>query len=284
MKGLASFFKTIYRNKQSFIGLIILCMFTLMATIGPMVVELRTETDFMNRYRPPSFQHLMGTDHVGRDTFAQIVHGSRDVLQIGLLAASFAIMLGFIIGSLAGFIGGRADTALMFAASLFLTIPAFPIQLSLTAIINVRSPYIMALIIAAFGWAGLARATRAQILSQKRREYILICRVMGLGNAHIIFKEMMPNLASYLSITFVHSMQGAIMASVALMMMGFAPFSSTHWGTMLNLAVTQTAGAIEPRTMFFLFSPILCFVLLQTGCIFFASGLDEALNPRLRVK
>jgi peptide/nickel transport system permease protein len=172
----------------------------------------------------------------------------------------------------------------MFVASLFLTIPAFPVQLSLTAIINVRSPYIMALIIAAFGWAGLSRSIRAQILSQKRREYILICKVMGLGNRHIIFKEMLPNLASYLSITFVQSMQSAIMASVALMMMGFAPFSSTHWGTMLNLAITQTAGAIEPRTMFFLFSPIFCFVLLQTGCIFFAGGLDEALNPRLRVK
>ncbi|MCL2060742.1 MAG: ABC transporter permease [Oscillospiraceae bacterium] len=282
MKGAASFFRTIFNNKQAFAGMIILILFFLMATLGPVFIELKTETDFMNRYQPPSFRHPMGTDHVGRDTFAQIAHGSRDVLLIGVITAFFAITMGFIIGALAGFAGGKTDTILMFIASMFITIPAFPIQLSLTAMISVRSPFVMAGIIAAFGWAGLSRAIRAQILSQKRRDYILICRIMGLGNRHIIFKEMLPNLAPYLSITFVHSMQSAIMASVALMMMGFAPFSSTHWGTMLNLAITQTAGAIEPRTMFFLFSPIVCFILLQTGCIFFASGLDEALNPRLR--
>jgi len=282
MKGAASFFRTIYNNKQALVGMIILIMFAAMATLGPVFIELRTETDFMNRYKPPSFAHPMGTDHVGRDTFAQIVHGARDVLLIGVITAFFAIATGFVVGALAGFAGGKVDTVLMFIASMFITIPAFPIQLSLTAMINVRSPFVMAGIIAAFGWAGLSRAIRAQILSQKRRDYILICRIMGLGNRHIIFKEMLPNLAPYLSITFVHSMQSAIMASVALMMMGFAPFSSTHWGTMLNLAITQTAGAIEVRTMFFLFSPILCFVMLQTGCIFFASGLDEALNPRLR--
>jgi peptide/nickel transport system permease protein len=282
MRSIKLFFMTIYRNKQSFAGMIILFLFAIMAVIGPELIKLNTKTDFKNRYLPPSLEHPMGTDYVGKDIFAQIVHGSRDVLVVGVISATLSILIGFTIGSLSGFAGGVLDTALMFAANMFLTVPAFPIQLILSAVIDVRSSFIMAAIISAFSWAGLSRAIRSQILSLKERDFITICRVMNMGNLHIIFKEMLPNLVSYLGITFVQSMQGAILASVALMTMGFAPFSSTHWGTMMNLAITQTAGAFEPRTMFYLFSPILCFILLQSGCIFFAHGLDEALNPRLR--
>ncbi len=282
MRSVAAFFSTIYRNKQSFTGMIILLIFVTMAVVGPSLITLNTETNFEQRYLPPSFQHLMGTDYVGKDIFAQIVHGSRDVLVIGASAALLTILIGFTLGALAGFAGGSVDTSIMFLANLFLTVPAFPVQLILTAIVNVRSPFIMAAIISLFSWAGLSRAIRAQILSLKHRDFIVVCKIMGLGNAHIIFKEMLPNLVSYLAISFIQSMQMAIMASVALMLMGFAPFSPTHWGTMMNMAVTQTAGAFEPRTMFYLFFPILCFILLQTGCIFFANGVDEALNPRLR--
>lgn len=280
--GFSSFMKIIYKNKQSFIGMIILLMFVLMATIGTNVINLDMTTNFENRYLPPSFAHLLGTDYVGRDLFAQLVHGSRDVLVIGAAAALFSIFFGFVIGAVAGLVGGWVETTLMFITNLFLTIPSFPVTLILTAFIKVSHPLVLAFIISIFSWAGFARSIRAQILSFKQRDYIIVCKMMNLSLAHIIFKEMLPNIVSYIAIQFISTMQGAIVTSVGLMMMGFAPFSPTHWGTILNMAVSQTAGAFEPKTLMYLFSPIACFILLQMGCIFFAHGIDEALNPRLR--
>lgn len=277
-----AFFKTIYRNKQSFIGMIILIMFLLMATVGTALISFDSTTSFENRYLPPSFQNLLGTDYVGRDIFAQLVHGSRDVLVIGGAAALFSIFIGFVVGACAGIIGGWVETALMFITNLFLTIPSFPVTLILTAFIKVSHPLVLAFIISIFSWAGFARSIRAQILSFKQRDFIIVCKLMNLSLGHVIFKEIFPNIISYIAIQFISTMQAAIVTSVGLMMMGFAPFSPTHWGTMLNMAISQTAGAFEPKTLMYLFSPIGCFVLLQMGCIFFAHGIDEALNPRLR--
>ncbi|SFQ01647.1 ABC transporter permease [Caldicoprobacter faecalis] len=327
MQSIKTFFKIIYRNKQSFIGMLILVMFILMATVGAAVVPLDLTPNFENRYRRPAIiemifgvkevdetneemeiarnpfmqmgeqeekteeeekegnlyknkRYIMGTDYIGRDIFAQVVHGSRDVLTIGFLAATFAILIGVTIGALSGFIGGWVDSMLMLITNLFLTIPSFPIMIILSAFISIKSPLVMASILAIFGWAGLARAVRAQILEIKERGFIVVCKVMGLNNFYIIFREVLPNMVSYLAINFITIMQSSIVSSVGVMMLGFAPYTPTNWGVMLNSAIRQ--GLTNPDAIYYLLSPILCLTLFQLGCIFFASGIDDALNPRLR--
>lgn len=327
MQSIKTFFKIIYRNKQSFIGMLILVMFILMATVGAAVVPLDLTPNFENRYRRPAIiemifgvkevdetneemeiarnpfmqmgeqeekteeeekegnlyknkRYIMGTDYIGRDIFAQVVHGSRDVLTIGFLAATFAILIGVTIGALSGFIGGWVDSMLMLITNLFLTIPSFPIMIILSAFISIKSPLVMASILAIFGWAGLARAVRAQILEIRERGFIVVCKVMGLNNFYIIFREVLPNMVSYLAINFITIMQSSIVSSVGVMMLGFAPYTPTNWGVMLNSAIRQ--GLTNPDATYYLLSPILCLTLFQLGCIFFASGIDDALNPRLR--
>ena len=281
MKAIGSFFVSIYRNKRAFAGFLILMMFVFFATIGPNIIEIRN-FGFSERYKGPSWEHILGTDYQGRDIFALLVHGSRDVLSIGALAACFSMVLGFLLGSFAGFAGGWVDRLIDFLANVFLTLPQIPVLLILSAFIPVSSKVVMAMVIAFLSWAQLCRMVRAQVMSLKNREFISVYQVMGFSRLYIIVVEMLPNMVSYLAIAFIQNMTASINMSTLLIMLGFAPFSPSHWGTLQTTAQNAAAGAFAPKMLIFLFAPMACFALLSTSCVLFASGLDEALNPRLR--
>lgn len=281
MKAIGSFFISIYRNKRAFVGFLILMVFVVAATIGPEVVEIKN-FGFSERYKGPSWEHIFGTDYQGRDIFGLLVHGSRDVLSIGVMSATFSLMIGFLLGALAGFVGGWVDRLIEFLANVFLTLPQIPVLLIISAFIPVSSNVVMSMVIAFLSWAQLCRMVRSQIMSLKNREFISVCQVMGFSKLYIIVVEMLPNVVSYLAIAFIQSMQSAINMSTLLIMLGFAPFSASHWGTLQTTAQNAAAGAFAPKMLIFLFSPMACFALLSTACVLFASGLDEALNPRLR--
>lgn len=282
MRAIGSFFKSIYRNKRAFVGFIILLVFIFAATIGCELVGEVKSFGFGERYKGPSWEHIFGTDYQGRDILGLLVRGSRDVLSVGALAATFSLCIGFLLGALAGYVGGWVDRIIEFTANIFLTLPQIPVLLIISTFIPVASNVVMALVIAFLSWASLCRMVRSQIMSMKTREYIAVCRVMGFKKLYIIVVEMLPNVVSYLAIAFIQCMQASINMSTLLIMMGFAPFSATHWGTLQTLAQNAAAGAFAPKMLIFLFSPMACFALLSTACVMFASGLDEALNPRLR--
>lgn len=271
----------IRRNRRAFIGLIILVIFALMATVGPEVVPLDTTQRFEKRFQWPSLEHPLGTDHVGRDTFQQIVHGSRDVLSTAFLAGVFATAIAITVGMLAGLQGGMADALLMLMTNAILTVPSFPVMMIIAVVFKVRDPVSLGLLLSIWTWGGLARAIRSQILSLKEREFIEAARALGLSTFHIVFRELLPNVMPYVAISFFSIMRGAITASVGLMFLGLIPFKATNWGMMLNFAAWQ--GAIYvPKALFYFGSPMACIILFQLGAFFFANGLDEVLNPRLR--
>ncbi|MEG0774185.1 ABC transporter permease [Clostridium sp.] len=281
MYSIKSFLRVICRNKQALIGLILLVMFAIMAIWG-VFVKVDMTVQYEQRYAAPSFQHILGTDYAGRDTFLQLVKGSTDVLTIGMYAGIITLVIGFVIGAAAGFAGGWVDVILTFFTDLFLTVPTFPLMMLLATTFNITNNIAFSMVLSVFSWSGLARSIRAQILSLKEREFIVVCRAMGLKMPYIIFKEIMPNITSYLAINFIMIVQGAIVASVGLMLLGLSPYSPTNWGMMLNLAIKNTGGIFNPKGYYYLLSPMLCLALFQMACIFFSSGLDEALNPRLR--
>ena len=275
-------FVILYRNKRAFAGFLILLMFFLMAAVGPYLVPLDMSARYAERYLPPSWEHPLGTDFVGRDTFALIVHGSRDVLSIAFLAALFTVAIALTIGMVSGLQGGLVDTVLMLLTNVVLTIPKFPVMLVFATIFRVKDPISLALILSVWAWGALARAVRSQILSLKEREFVEAARVLGLGLRHIIMAELLPNIMPYVAINFLYIMKDAITASVGLMFLGIIPFSPSNWGMMLNLA-TQQAGAIYiPQGLYYALAPMGAIILFQLGALFFAHGLDEVLNPRLR--
>jgi len=274
--------RTLLRDKKALVGAAILFFYLLMATVGPYVVPLEVEQHPERALRPPSLAHPLGTDYLGRDVLAQIVHGSRDVLFVAFLAALFAVLIAIGFGILAGLKGGLVDQALMTFVNMMLTIPHLPVMMIFAAVFHVRDPFGFAFILAVWMWAGLARAIRSQVLSLREREFIEAAKILKLGTPHIVFKEILPNVMPYVAINFVSMMRGAIVSSVAIMFLGLAPFSATNWGMMLNMATIQTGAIYVPSAICYVLSPLLAITFLQLGGYFFAHGLEEIFNPRLR--
>lgn len=279
--AVAGFFKTIFGNKKAFVGMIILVIFMFFALFGKLIAGYDGNTDYDNRFAPISFQHLLGTDYMGRDLFGMMLHGASSVLGIALLAAVFTVILGTVIGLISGLAGGWVDKILQVITNMFLTIPSFPVLLILGTLITIDSTFTFAIVLSIFGWGGLARAVRAQVISLKERDYIQICKVLNLSGAHITFNELLPNIMSFICINFIMIMRNAITASVGIMVLGLANFDPTNWGAILMNAMNYGAMVV-PEARLSLFAPILFIMLFQLGAILFSDGLDEAINPRLR--
>ena len=270
----------IFTNWQAVVGIVIMAIFVFFALFGKLLFPYSPTTDFANRFLPSSAEHWLGTDEMGRDVFRQLVNGAASGVSIAVLTALFTSFLGVLFGMISGYVGGLTDKILQLITNLFLNIPTFPILLLLSTLITIEDPLSFALVLSAFNWAGLSRAVRALVISLKERDFIDICRVMKMPRMHIIFRELMPNISSYLIINFILLMKGAILGSVGIMTLGLAGFDPTNWGAMLYRA--RTAGLVNTNVMIFLLKPLITVCIFQIGATMLANGLDEVLNPRLQ--
>lgn len=279
--GIARFFRTIYHNKKAFVGLIILCLFALISLFGKYIFPYDSTPNWDERFASVSWQHPLGTDNMGRDVFRMMVAGSSSVLGIALLTGIFTVVIGTVIGIISGLAGGWVDKILQVITNMFLTIPSFPVLLIFGTLFTIDSTLSFAVVLSLFGWGGVARAVRAQIISLKERDYIQICKVLNLSTAHITFRELLPNIMSFVCINFIMIIRGAITSSVGIMVLGLANFDPTNWGAILMNAMDYGAMVV-PEARLYLFAPIIFIMLFQLGAILFSDGLDEAINPRLR--
>ncbi|EOR20342.1 MAG: ABC transporter permease [Clostridium sp.] len=282
LTSLKEFFQVIWRNKMARVGFLILVFFLLLATFGPMIVP-DPASNYLDRLKAPSVEHWLGTDYAGRDILSLFINGSRSVLLVAFYAALFSIIFACGIGITAGLLGGKIDEILMLITNIVLTMPTLPVTMVLSMVINVSNDVLFGLVLSLWSWAGLAKAIRSQVLVIRNKDFIEASRVMGISTVNIILKDIVPNITSFIAINFISIMKGAIMTSVSLMVLGLVPFQGSHWGMMIQMAMSQSAvlyGGLGPIVYFM--TPIMGIVLFQLGCYFFANGLDEAMNPRLR--
>jgi peptide/nickel transport system permease protein len=282
LEGLMESLRIIHQNRRAFFGFVVLLIYLFTAIFGIYLVPLDMTAHYIDRFKLPSFHHLLGTDYQGRDTFDQLVHGSREVLVVAFLTALFATLIAVAVGITAGFLGGKIDAILMMIVNIFLTVPSFPVMIILAATIRIKDPVSFAGILSIWMWAGLARAIRSQILSLKEREFIEVAQVMGLPFSHIMISEFMPNIVPYIILNYINLVRGAILASVGVMFLGLVPLSVTNWGMMLNIAVTQTGAIYVPHALPYLLSPMFAIIFFQFAAICFSSGIEELFDPRLR--
>lgn len=276
-------FKILKRDRTGLVGLSIIVFFALMAIIGPEIYPLEMMPHPEDRFLPPSLEHPLGTDFAGRDTLAQIIHGSRSVMTVAFLTGLFVVLISIVLGISSGYIGGKLDTVMMRIVDVFLTIPSFPLLVIIAASVNrVLNPVEISLIIAAVQWAGLTRAIRSQVLSIREENYIESVRCLGLGAFHIIFNEIFPSLKPYISMSLCLTIVSAIYSQVGLYFLGIMPYTSVNWGAMLNIALYRQSGLLNTKVWPYLFSPVICVILVQTGFILFLHTLEEIFNPRLR--
>jgi peptide/nickel transport system permease protein len=276
-----SIIATIVRRPAGLIGLIGVSGFVLLAFVVPFFVPLRNTVDIGSIYVTPSLDHPLGTDFQGRDVLNQIVYGGRDILTIAFLAALFSTAIAVTFGSIAATRGGTVDTIVLAIADIVLTVPQLIVLIVVAAIFRPQGFLLLAVLLASLQWAGLLRQVRAQVLSLKEREYIEAARSLDLGLFHVIFREMLPNMASYVAIHFIFAMTGAVYAQVGLIVLGLVPMTGANWGVMLQLSLSQ--GAIYFSDSFwYILSPILAIALFQLSLVALASGLEDVFNPRLR--
>jgi peptide/nickel transport system permease protein len=271
----------IARRPVGLIGLIGVSGFVLLAFVVPLFVPLRNVVDINSVYVTPSLDHPLGTDFQGRDVLNQIVYGGRDILTIAFLAALFSTAIAVTFGSIAATRGGAVDTIVLGIADIVLTVPQLIVLIVVAAIFRPQGFLVLAILLASLQWAGLLRQVRAQVLSLKEREYVEAARSLDLGLLHVIFREMLPNMASYVAIHFIFAMTSAVYAQVGLIVLGLVPLSGANWGVMLQLSLSQ--GAIYFSDSFwYILSPILAIALFQLSLVALASGLEDVFNPRLR--
>ncbi len=270
-------------NTVGFIGFLLLVFIVLVSFVGPLFIELDTDTKIEHIYETPSAEFWLGTDHQGRDIFSQIVNGGKDVIIVGVTAGFLSTVIGVTFGTLAGFIGGWVDNVIIAITDFVLTIPRFPLLVVLAATLTFSSNFFLGVILGLLNWPALLRAIRAQALSLKERDFIEAARALDLGTAHIIFREIVPNMMSYIIISFTLAMTGAIYALVGLVLLGLAPFSGTNWGIMLSLAWTR--GAIFFKdSIWYIMSPVVAIAVLQLALITMNRSLELVFNPRLRTE
>jgi peptide/nickel transport system permease protein len=268
-------------NKVGFAGFIAVMLILLMAFVGPFIVPLDTQTKVDQIYQPPSAEHWLGTDHQGRDIFSQIVNGGKDVIIVAVVAGALSTLIAVTFGTLAGFAGGQVDSLIISITDIVLTIPQLPLLLVLAALVKLNNIFYLGLILGALGWPSLLRAVRSQALSLKQRDFVEAARALDLGTMHIIFREIVPNMMTYIIISFALAMTGAIYAQVALVLFGLVPFSGSNWGVMLSLAWVR--GAIYFKdSIWYIMMPVAAIVILQLSIVTMTRSLELVFNPRLR--
>lgn len=275
--------RAIWRNPSGMIGFGLLFLILAISLVGPYFIPLDTTTKVTQIYQPPTWAHPLGTDHQGRDVWSQIVHGGRDLLYVAFVAGLLSTAIAVVLGSLAALRGGWFDAWLMALTDVVLTIPQLPLLFVLAGFIRLDSPTLLATLLALLGWPTLLRAIRSQVLSLKEREYIEAARALDLGTFHILFKEILPNMMSYVAIHFTLSMTAAVYGQVGLVILGLVPFSSHNWGVMIQLAWVR--GAIFYKdSLLYILSPVLAIALFQFALVSISRSLEEVFNPRLRAE
>jgi peptide/nickel transport system permease protein len=275
MSGFRFFLRRFGQNRAAVAGLVVLVLVIAMAAFGPLLYPL-DPFDMVDRPSlPPLDGYLLGTDVSGRDILAGVLHGARVSLLIGILASACATLIGIAIGAVAGYYGGVLDTLLMRATDFFLTIPSFVFTVVVVAIF---SPTVTNVIfaIALVSWPSVARLARAEFLSQRSRDYVQACKVIGMRDGRIIIRQILPNALPPIIVVASLMVATAILTEAGLSFLGLSDPNVMSWGYMIGVArtVLRTAWWMAAIPGVLILVTVLAISLV-------GEGLNDALNPRL---
>ncbi len=274
----AMFWRQFKRHIAALICIVVLVFLVILCFSAPVIAPYKfAAIDLRHIKQPPSLVHLMGTDDLGRDLFTRILYGGRISLSIGIFAAMVGTAFGTMIGSLAGFYGGRLDNLLMRFTDVAYSIPTLPLLIVISAFTKSSVP-IMILVIGGLSWMATARVVRGSVLSLKQQDFITAARMIGARNARIIFRHIIPNIIGPIVVGATLGVGGAIITESALSFLGLGVQPPTpSWGNMLQ--DSQNTMASKPWLTIFPGVAILITVL----CInFIGDGLQDALDPTQR--
>ena len=268
------------RNRLAMIGLAIVVVLILIAIFADQIVDYDTVVIKQNisiRLQGPSAEHWFGTDELGRDIFARLVHGARISLLVGVVAVCIALATGGTLGAIAGYFGGVVDNVIMRIMDIFLSIPILLLAIMIVAALGSSIVNLMI----AIGLASMptfARVVRASVLSVKDQEFVEAARAIGSKNSHIIFRHIMPNCLSPIIVQSTLRVATAILstASMSFIGLGIQP-PSPEWGAMLASGRGYIRDA--PHVVVI---PGLLIMITILALNLLGDGLRDALDPKLK--
>ncbi|MCM0626532.1 ABC transporter permease [Lysinibacillus sp. OL1_EC] len=266
------------KSKVSLVGAGIVIFFILLAVIGPFIAPQGiNEQDLTKRLLAPSADHWFGTDDFGRDIFSRIIHGARISLWVGFFSVILSVIIGSLLGIIAGYYGKWIDTII---SRIFDIMLAFPSMLLAIAVVSVLGPSLQnALIaIAIINVPNFGRLIRSKVLSVKEEEYIVAAKAIGMRDARILFSHILPNSITPIIVQGTLAIATAIIEAAALGFLGLgAQAPAPEWGKMLADARKFLLNA--PWTMIF---PGLAIMLTVLGFNLMGDGLRDALDPKMK--
>ncbi len=274
-------FKLLSRNKMGLAGFLGVVTIVLVSFVGPIFWPPEPSANVADINQGISARHWLGTDFQGQDNLRKVINGGKDIVTIAFLTGIIATFIAVAIGSFSAFVGGRVDSALMELVNIWLTIPKFPLLAVLATVLKLNDIVTLSVLIALLDWPGLARQVRSQALSLKQRDYVQAAEMLDLGAPRIVFREILPNMMSFIAISMIFSMTHAIYQQTGLVFLGIVPYSSANWGVMISAA--ERRGVLyNPQAAWSILAPMGAIVLFQLALVSFARSLDEVFNPRLR--
>jgi peptide/nickel transport system permease protein len=234
-------------------------------------------------------KHIFGTDELGRDVFIRLLYGTRVSLGVGVLVALVSALIGFFIGSIAGFYGGLTDTLLMRVTDALLSLPTIPVLIVLAAIDLQKIPWLAALIggssesifkmviiLCVFSWMPVARLVRGAVLSLRERDFILAARTLGANDITILGRHMLPNVIAPMLVSITLGVGESILAEAALSFLGLGIMPPTaSWGNMLN-----NAQEVIYNNIWLAVLPGLMILITVISFNFLGDGLQDAMDPK----
>jgi peptide/nickel transport system permease protein len=265
------------RHRLAVVGLAIIVILTVACIVGPWLLPYdQLYIDLRARFAPPmTGAHIFGTDPLGRDIAARLFMAGRVSLLVGFMAMVISTIVGTFVGVVAGYHGGRLGAVLMRIVDGFLSFPAIFLLLTLAAFVK-PSPFMITVIIAVTSWMQVARVVEAEVRSLRERDFILAARMLGLSSSHIMFRELLPNVAGPIIVSATLTIANAILLEAYISFLGYGiqpPLPS--WGNMLNGAQQYLATAPWLAIV-----PGVAITLAVTGFNFVGDGLRDALDAR----
>ena len=267
------------QHRLAMVGLTILILLTVGAIFAPVIAGRDPYAVDLSAYRTgPSASHPLGTDSAGRDVFSRLLHAGRVSLAVGLVAVSIYTTIGVILGSIAGYYGGKADAVIMRVADVFLAFPSLIIIITMASVLGPSITNVM-LAIGLLGWPPIARLLRGELLSLREREFVQGARTIGAPNLRLIFRHLLPNALAPVIVASTFGIASAILIEAGLSFLGLGVQPPTpSWGNMLTDA--QSVAVLESMPWLWL-PPGLMIALAVLSINFIGDGVRDALDPHL---
>jgi peptide/nickel transport system permease protein len=277
----ASVWRVVRHNLLAGTGLLLIVIFVVFAVFAPLIApQDPAHIDLGTRLAGPSVAHWFGTDELGRDILSRTIYGARISMLVGAGVVILSLLLGLLVGSVAGYYGGRVDRFInVVLMNAFLSFPGILLAIAFVAFLG---PGIFKLILALSigGWVGYARLVRAQVLAVREREFVEAAHALGAGDWRIVTRHILPNIIQPVIVQGAIGMAGAVLAEATMSFLGLGvPPPTASWGSMLNDGRSHLFDA--PHLVLF---PAIAVMLAVLSFNFIGDALRDYLDPRSRME